>query len=444
MPRTSWTTRRAAPSCLAAVLIALVLGSWGCGDTTGTSGYDDPVTTVRAPAIIDANTLARWADEGKLNAPFGTADRVVVVSVTTRANFVSTAKKHIPESVILDYSSELTMTREEGLAPAGTMMLSGPQMDALVKRLGIDDHTTIVLTFPKASTDSEHLQQAVAFWTFRYWGFARNRVKLLNGGDDAWEAAGQPLTDAIVAVTPSGYNLTSNKVVKHELRYSIGEMLTLVDSLNKDQSLRGTWQLFDVRGLATSPYIGNALRGSGAMQFVLDRVNGEGSRNRLYPDSATLLARMASSPVMDGASATFLSPTKKTISMCGSSTNSAPTFVLFDAVLGVPDGDIGMFDGSAGQWNNYSFARVRAAGATEAQANAWAFDVVTPGTAFFRSVGTLPAPVPGENPFMPGYFMYLPAQSEVNQIEQTDIKYMSAPGGGGAPTTPVKTPGSGC
>lgn len=338
------------------------------------------------------------------------------------------------------------MTREEGLGPAGTMMLAGPQMDALVKRLGIDDHTTIVLTVPKATTDGDMYQMSVAFWTFRYWGFARSRVKILNGGDDAWEVAGQALTDAVVSVPPSTYTLTSNKTVKAALRYSVGEMLSLVDSMNLNPAQRAGVQMLDVRGLATSPYVANAFRGSGGYQFVLDRVNGEAGRNRVYPDKQTLMARLASLPVLDGATNAFMSPTKKTVVMCGSSTSASPSFVLFDAVLEVPEGDIAMYDGSSSQWNNYSFAKIRAAGATEAQANAWAFDAVTPGTALFRSVGPLPLPVAGENPFMPGNFIYLPAQNEVNQIEVNDSKFMSTTGGGTspAPTGSPKPPGSGC
>jgi 3-mercaptopyruvate sulfurtransferase SseA len=326
------------------------------------------------------------------------------------------------------------------------MMLAGSQMDALIKRLGIDDHTTIVLTIPKASTDNEMYQLSVAFWTFRYWGFARNRVKILNGGDDAWEVAGQALTDAIVSVPPSSYNLASNKTVKATLRYSVGEMLTLVDSINANPTQRAGVQLLDVRGFTTSPYMGNAFRGSGGYQFILDRVNGEAGRNRLYPDKQTLMARMASLPVLDGAANAFMSPTKKTVVMCGTSTSASPSFVLFDAVLEVPEGDIGMYDGSSSQWGNYSFAKIRAAGATEAQANTWAFDVVTPGTGLFRSVGVLALPVAGENPFMPGYFVYLPAQSEVNQIEVNDSKFMSTTGGGTSPspTGSPKPPGSGC
>jgi 3-mercaptopyruvate sulfurtransferase SseA len=407
-----------------AVLAAAALGAWGCGGSAGTTSYANPITsTSTASAIIDAATLAKWMDEGKVNAPFGTADRVVIVSVASQANFTSTTKKHIAEAVLLDYPNELTMTREEGLGPAGVMMLSGPRMDALVQKLGIDGSTTVVLTIPRGSSDSETYQLSVAFWTFRYWGFARERIKILNGGDDAWDAAGQPLSDAVLVPTPSAYSVTANKVLKDQMRMSVGEMITFVDSVNRDRSVLNTWQMLDVRGFATSPYVANAYRGSGGFQFLTDRVKGESTRNRLYPDRQTLVARMSSSPVLDGATQTFLNPSKKMLVMCGTSTSASPTFVLFDAVLGVAEGDVTVYDGSSSQWNNYSVAKITAAGATSAQAGTWAFDSGS------RSVGTLPAAVPGENPFVPGNFLYSPSQPEANQTETADKAYMANTGG---------------
>lgn len=446
MPRRLSIDTTTARFALAAALAALVLGASSCGDPAGTTAYKDPVGEAStAGPIIDAATLAKWADEGKINAPLGLADRVVVVSVTTRANFTSTTKRHIPDAVLLDYSTELTMTREEGLGPAGTMMLGGSQMDALVQKLGIDGSTTIVLTIPRGSSDGDAYQQSVAYWTFRYWGFPRERVKLLNGGDDAWDVAGQPLTDAIVSVTPSTYSVTGNGQLKDVLRYSVGEMLTAVDEINRDRSKLDTRQLIDIRGYTTSPYLANTLRGSGGFQFVTDRVNGESTRNRLYPSRDTLISRMASSPVKNGTADAFLSPNKQTVVMCGSSTSASPTFVLFDAVLEVPEGDIAMYDGSSSQWNNYSVAKIRQAGATTSQAGAWAFDSVTPGTSLLRANGTLPAAVPGENAFVPGNFAYVPTQPEANQIEKADKDYLAAKGGTspGTPGTPG-TPGGGC
>ena len=71
---------------------------------------------------------------------------------------------------------------------------------------------------------------------------------------------------------------------------------------------------------------------------------------------------MASLPVLDGISQTFISPNRKTIVMCGTSMSASPSFVLFDAVLGVPEGDIAMYDASSSQWNNYTFAKIHARG----------------------------------------------------------------------------------
>ena len=58
----------------------------------------------------------------------------------------------------------------------------------------------------------------MAYWTFRYWGFPRERVKMLNGGDDAWEVAGRPLTEAALVPTASTFSVTSNRVLKDTLR----------------------------------------------------------------------------------------------------------------------------------------------------------------------------------------------------------------------------------
>jgi 3-mercaptopyruvate sulfurtransferase SseA len=433
MLRTLMNSRRIAPLVAIGALTALALSTWSCGGSAGTTSYSNPITTTKTDsAIIDAATLATWTDEGKVNAPLGTADRVVVVSVASLANFTSTTKKHIPDAVLLD-TSTLAMTREEGLGPAGTLMLSGPRMDALVQGLGIDGSTTVVLTAPRGSSDGDYYQLSVAYWTFRYWGFSRDRVKILNGGDDAWDVAGRALTDALLVPTASTFTVSSNKVLKDVFRTSVGEMLTFVDSVNRDRSVLNTWQMLDVRGFATSPYIANANRGSGGYQFITDRVNGEATRNRLYPDRTTLVSRMAASPVLAGATQTFLSPSKKMLVMCGTSTSASPTFVLFDAVLGVPEGDITMYDGSSSQWNNYSVAKVRQAGATAAQANTWAFDAATPGTSLLRSVGTLPAAVPGENPFLSGLYAFSPSQDEVNQAEAADKAHMAATQGGSTP-----------
>ena len=455
------------------VLIAALLGTvmivaltlWGCG----TSGYDDvaaaknaAITTTKAPAIIDAATLKQWIDEGKLNAPAGSLDRVALVTVTSMKNYTTASKKHIPGAALFDSGTELYSTREEGLGPVGSMVPAGAQMDTVIKKLGIDANTTIVLTIPKASADSEHYTQSRAYFTFRYWGFDRNRVKILNGGDDAWDVkaavdpAGYPvLTKTIPPITASTYSVAKNKAgLKDILRYSLSEMIERVDALLADSTLLSSWQMVDARGFTTSPYFTNALRtqdlnpkawpaATHALMFLEDRVANTSTRNRLYPDKTTFETRMATYNLKAGTVDALLSPTKKTVVMCGSAISASPSFVLFDAVLGVPEGQIMMYDGSSSQWNGYSNARITAANptATSGQIAAWAFDTrVT-----FDGTGTAALNWPASSlTLLTGYALYAPSNPLMNQIETADKAYMTPAAAAGTTTSAGGSAGGGC
>ncbi len=425
------------------VMMSTMLSLWGCGGG-GTSSYNQPITTTSSPAIIDATTLKRWIDEGKLNAPLGSKDRVVVVSPSDVATWKS--KGHIPGAVRWD-TSELAMTRVEGLANALNMMPTGAMMDGIIQRLGIDGNTTIVVSLPK---NEKLYNQSLIFWDLRYWGFARNRIKILNAGDDAWEVAGFALsTDATDKYTPSTYSVAQNGTLKDVVRYSIGEMIGTIDALITTPALKDTWQMVDVRGFtgdyATTPYITNALRMKDYTQFFSRLDAGDGvTRNFMYPDKATLESRFATMAVKDGDTDAHLSATKKTVVMCGSSTSASPSFVLFDAVLNMAEGNIMMFDGSASQWNLYSTTRLKDKypTATPKQISAWAFDNTTSPK---RAQGTMPDTVKdylSSNMWYEAAPVYVPSATQMNQIETTDKAYMSVPTS--APGSTTGSAPSGC
>lgn len=427
-------TRRNMLFGLLGMVMTAMLALYGCGG--GGSSYDNPVsTTSTASAIIDATTLKRWIDEGKLNAPFGSADRVVVVSPSSSTDW--TTKGHIPGAVRLN-TTEFAMSRVEGLAMATNMIPDGAMMDTLIQRLGIDDCTTIVVTLPKNST---LYYQSLFYWNLRYWGFARDRIKILNGGDDAWDVAGYALsTDATEAYTPSTYSVAQNGTLKDVVRGSIGETIALVDLLINDPTQKDTWQIIDVRGATVSPYLTNGLRlvaqgtnPSYTMYFTRMDANNDGTpdtdRNFVYPDRATLETRLATMAVKDGAVDVFASATKKTLVMCASSFSASPTFALFDAVLGAAEGDVIMYDGSSSQWNIYSTARISLkypiaptvpAEATAAQISAWAFDNAT---APLRAQGSMPVSTDVSMFISPP--TYGTTAPEMNQIEVADRAYMT-------------------
>ncbi len=447
---------------LLVTVVAAGLTLWGCGKKE----YDDvaaqratalaaAVTTTKSSSVIDALTLKGWIDEGKLNAPFGSKDRVVVVSASTFANWSTTTKGHIPGAVRLDPVTEISQSRVEGLALASSMMPDGSLMDSIVKKLGIDANTTIVFSLPK---NSSIYDQAVPFWNFRYWGFARERLKILNGGDDAWEVAGFTLSrDTKDKYTPSTCSVSQNAALKDVVRYSLSEMIGKVDELIAKPDLKNTWQIIDVRGFTTNPYLTNAQRLSSATMY-LKRLNGDATKNYVFPDKPAFEAALldgtnykvrTGSPITathptDGA---HISATKKTVVMCGASVSASVSFVLFDAVLSVPEGDIAMYDGSSSQWNNYNTARLTAAYpntiATAAQRNAWSFNVYTSpvnplAISKNRAQGAFPSSMTSALAGIWAIFSPVldPTHVDMNQIENIDKAYIKPVS---APSTPTST-----
>jgi len=84
---------------------------WGYGG----GGFDTPTTT-SAPALLSAQTLKTWVDQGKVNGEG--YDRVVILDVTTKASYDNASIGHIPGAQLLDTGSDLFQTRIEGIAPA--------------------------------------------------------------------------------------------------------------------------------------------------------------------------------------------------------------------------------------------------------------------------------------------------------------------------------------
>jgi thiosulfate/3-mercaptopyruvate sulfurtransferase len=104
-------------------------------------------------------------------------------------------------------------------------------MDALIQKYGIDKNTTIVFTGggTAAPNAGAVLQVTRAYWTFRYWGFPKEKLKLLDGIDFSWNAAygltaGNPPTP-----TPSTYSVKNNVQLRTDLRASLRDMINVAE-----------------------------------------------------------------------------------------------------------------------------------------------------------------------------------------------------------------------
>jgi thiosulfate/3-mercaptopyruvate sulfurtransferase len=208
------------------LFLYLLLLSLAVSGTLGgcNKSYDKPATTSTPTALIPAETLKGWIDAGKVN---GTGyDRVVVLDVNSIGNY---SAGHVPGAQFVD-SNDIYQTRREGPANDVNMVPDGTRMNALIRKYGIDGTTTVVFTGGTgAGSASNYLAVTRAYWTFRYWGFPKERLKLLDGINSAWSAAYGLSTAPAPSVTPSTYSVTSNHVLRANLRASLSEMISAAE-----------------------------------------------------------------------------------------------------------------------------------------------------------------------------------------------------------------------
>lgn len=430
---------------LSALAVAAVM--FGCDP----KGYTDPtssiVTTKTASALIDPATLKQWVDMGLVNNQDPSArDRVVILEVTDQASYDA---GHISGAQLFS-TSTLSMTRLEGLAPAGSMVLDGASMDAIIQRTGIDQNTTVVFTTARTSPAYYATR---AYWTFLYWGFPSERLKFLDGFDkDLAVQFPDLITTVAPAVTASGYSVQDIGGTRPDLRMSIGEMIGAVKA--------GTYSIVDARGNATaSGYNGTSATGSllpaqpgtfavfdGHMKGAVALSQGSlfDAATGKYKDAAAVTALFAGVGV-DG--------TKKVVVHCTSGYSCSTEFFFLSAVLGW---DVAIYDGSWSQWGQYAGDTTRdnpptAANGGHPTLNAlpnWRTDsaalselVAYNAVANGKALSAI-AVIPLDSTY--SQMCTSASDPRANQIENADSAYAA----GGAPATPGggggTNPGGGC
>jgi len=99
--------------------------------------------------------------------------------------------EHIPGAQKIDWHIDLN-------DPVERDYIDRARFEALLRRLGIDDSTTVVFY-----GDKNNWWAAYAFWVFRLFGFTN--MKLLDGGRAKWLAEERPLTTTVPTFAPSAY-----------------------------------------------------------------------------------------------------------------------------------------------------------------------------------------------------------------------------------------------
>jgi thiosulfate/3-mercaptopyruvate sulfurtransferase len=98
---------------------------------------------------------------------------------------------HIPGALKIDWHIDLN-------DPVMRDYIGREQFQALLRRLGIDEGTTVVFY-----GDKNNWWATYALWVFELFRFRNG--KILDGGRAKWEAEGRPMVTDVPKVTPSNY-----------------------------------------------------------------------------------------------------------------------------------------------------------------------------------------------------------------------------------------------
>lgn len=331
---------------LASLLAMSSLVLTGCGSGGGGSdSYDKPETTETAPingaatdVLVDASTVAAWITGGQVGAAvYG--EKVVILDF---ASDPTTSPLRIKGACRVA-GGDLNSKRVEGVATAYPLVATGPQIDAVIQRLGIDEDTTIVFTTSNAGFYSTR-----AYWMFRYWGFPVDKLKLLNGGNAAFALDYPTLMSEVVPVpTASEFSVRDLDGVNDDLRLSIGEMLGLVSGLDTDTDV-----ILDARGatnyagLASSPgYV------TGKVDKTVYDGHPAGGQYLAWKDVFTDGKFKSATDLNTLFASKGWSKDKTTTVYCLSGYSATPLYFAVEAILG---GKVRLYDGSWSQFGQYS------------------------------------------------------------------------------------------
>ena len=138
---------------------------------------------------------------------------------------------HIPGAIpnVSHEGFEVT-ARDDGPILAEHEVGTGDLIDQMLRKYGITKKDVIVLTTSRY--DYPGFCASRLWWTLRYWGFPRNQILVLNGGNKAYAMAGNPLQKGVTlpAITPSTISVADLPQKFFGERISLGELIALVDS----------------------------------------------------------------------------------------------------------------------------------------------------------------------------------------------------------------------
>ena len=426
-----WRIMLTGLSCVIALTLATM---WGCGNSGYDNPSDDAVTTKTASALIQASDLKKWMDAGLVNKAGG-FDRVVIVEASTETKYNGA---HIPGAQYVNLTNDLMDSRYEGPMLTGQLVPSGAKMDALIQKLGIDANTTIVFTSSDTEVGSPW-NLTRGYTTFRYWGFPKNRLKVLDGGNLAWKNALYAMTPVIPTITKSSYCVTPDNVsrIRTDLRASLSDMIAAVAA--------GTATNDFIDGRATDPVVpgptSDLIDTSTPTKYVVFEGLVKGGRAYSYSNLIDATTKQFKSIADIKAGLNIPATAKSVYAICRAGNIASALFFAIDGYAYYNEVETGAikavwYDGSWGQWGLMASSdkvgtSTTNAGGKLAVGSVWDTTLLTDSLTY--NIDAVPART------IVTYTTRLnnpePSLAEGNQLENADAAYRSpittTTGGGG-------------
>jgi thiosulfate/3-mercaptopyruvate sulfurtransferase len=212
----------------------------------GCSGPPESESTAAALPEIDSLVSAQWLKEHLGDPDLVVLDATVIVESDAAGNFQSVNGRasyeagHIPTAGFADLLGGLSSAE----SPLQFGMPSPEEFAAVMGALGVGDDSRVVLYDDMGSSWA-----ARVWWMLRWIGF--DRAALLDGGLNAWKAAGGELSTEPVPRTARtlSVNLRPELIAdQEEVRASIdSDAIYLVDAL-PEVHYRGEWTMYEQPG----------------------------------------------------------------------------------------------------------------------------------------------------------------------------------------------------
>ena len=318
------------------MLLPLFLSS--CGDDYDTASERDPKINV----LISAATLKGWVDNGYPEDSYG-HNKVVVLHVGATTEY---SVGHVPGAFNVD-PSNIKGTRSDGVSNTADMVSTKAQIDKVIQNAGIDGGAVIVLT----SNSGSFVDLAWTYFNFRYWGFSRSKLRVLDGFvDTTWTDAGYSL-DTVAPKTPetTEYSVCNLTQDTDRFRSPLEDMIKVATDDNPSTIVIDTRSAAEYNGTAGSTKASaNYVAFEGHIRTALWQ-----EYTQLLNSDGTLIGKDTLATMLENDLDLSVKSTTTAYVYSKNGQSAALTFLALDGVLNYP---VRLYDGGWLEWGQMAGA----------------------------------------------------------------------------------------